>query len=740
MAEEIRGVVHEIIFRNEENGYVVAAIDAGDKEMTVVGYIPIINVGETMTFIGSITVHPIYGEQLQVVSSKQVPPSTIEGIITYLGSGLIKGIGPKIAERIVDKFGKDSIDILQYRPQLLTQVNGIGEKKADVIAKSFEEQRDIKEVMLFLQQYGISTNYSMKIFKKYGDKTMETIGENPYRLADEIIGIGFRMADNVAKKMGVDPESPYRVMSGIKYVLSHFNLEGNTYAPKDELIDRTAEILAVQPELVEENINILNINGDIHQENIDGTIAVFPMAFYYAETGLCKKLIELRGSKFNEIDINLDEEINRIEQENHITLAEDQRTAIKEAVKNGVMVITGGPGTGKTTTVNSIIKVLEGQNMSIALAAPTGRAAKRMSETTGKESKTIHRLLEYSFAEDGMGMGFMKDGEDPLTFDVIIIDEVSMVDVLLMYHLLKAIPPSTRLILVGDVDQLPSVGPGNVLGDIIDSGISKVVKLTEIFRQAQESMIVVNAHRINKGLKPEINIKEKDFFFINKRKSEDILHTIKELCLTRLPSFNNYDPLKDIQVLTPMKNSIIGTKNMNNELQNILNPKASSKKEKVIGDKLLRVGDKIMQIKNNYNIKWKSKDGMDKGEGVFNGDIGYITDIDDEDKTLTVFFDDEKFVEYDFSGLDEIELAYSITIHKSQGSEFPVIIIPLSWGPPMLLNRNLLYTAVTRAKELVVLVGMEKYLHMMIKNKRSMDRNSGLGYRFRKIVEENLLL
>jgi len=740
MAVEVRGIVNEIIYRNEENGYVVASIDAEDKEITVVGYIPIINEGETMLFKGSITVHPIYGEQLQVIESKQVPPSTIEGILNYLSSGLIKGIGPKLAERIVEKFGNDSIDILQYRPQLLTEVDGIGEKKAETIAKSFEEQRELKEVMLFLQQYGISTTYSMKIYKKYLDKTIELIRENPYRLADDIVGIGFRLADSIAKKMGVDPQSQYRIMSGIKYVLTQFNLEGNTFAYKDELIKRTTEILAVKKELVEESITVLTINGDIHQEVIHDRIAVFPMAFFYAETGVCKKIIELSSTKINILDIDIEQEIDKIEKKGNITLAEKQRIAIKEAINSGVMVITGGPGTGKTTIVNSIIDIFQDNNMSIALAAPTGRAAKRLSETTGREAKTIHRLLEYSYSDDEIGMGFMKNSDDPLTFDVIIIDEVSMVDILLMYHLLKAITPGTRLILVGDVDQLPSVGPGNVLGDIINSGIAKVVRLTEIFRQAQESMIVVNAHRINQGQKPLLNIKEKDFYFLSKGNSEGILNTIKELCLTRLPGFNNYDPVKDIQVLTPMRNSIVGTNNLNNQLQEILNPKASTKKEKKIGDRLYRVGDKIMQIKNNYNIKWRNIDGTSRGEGVFNGDIGYITDIDEESNIMTVFFDDEKFVEYDFAGLDEVELAYSITIHKSQGSEFPVVIIPICWGPPMLLNRNLLYTAVTRAKELVVLVGMEKYLYMMVKNKRILDRNSGLGYRFEKILRENLFL
>lgn len=739
MSIEIKGTVREIIFRNEENGYVVAEIDTGEEERVVVGYIPIINVGETMSFTGSITVHPIYGEQLQVISSKQIPPADLEGIIKYLASGLIKGIGPKMAERIVEKFGKDSLDIIQYNPERLIEISGIGDKKAKAIAQAYEEQREIKEVMLFLSKFGVSMAYAIKIFKKYGDKTVELLRENPYRLADDIIGIGFKMADTIAKKMGIDPKSPYRIMCGIKYALTRYNLEGHTYAIKEELILRASEILAVERDMVEDGITTLTINGDIHQENINGDIAVFPMAFFYAETGVCKKLIELSHTAFGDSKLDFKKEIHGIEKEQDIILEEKQKEAIEEAFKNGVTVITGGPGTGKTTIVNSIIKLFEDQSLKIGLAAPTGRAAKRLTETTGREAKTIHRLLEYSFSDDNTGMAFMKNGEEPLSFDVIIIDEVSMVDILLMYHLLKAIIPGTRLILVGDADQLPSVGPGNVLQDIIESGLVTVVRLTEIFRQARESMIVVNAHRINEGLKPRVNIKEKDFFFLSKRNPNEILYTIKELCIRRLPKFKDYDSRKDIQVLTPMKNSKIGTINMNRELQSILNPKSKEKRERVFGDKLFRVGDKIMQIKNNYNIKWKSKNGFKEGEGVFNGDIGYVTDIDDEEKLLSVCFDDEKYVDYDFSSLDEIELAYSITIHKSQGSEFPVIVIPMCWGPPMLLNRNLLYTAVTRAKELVVLVGMEKYLHMMIKNEKNSNRNSGLSFRLKRIIDENLL-
>ncbi|MFZ5968987.1 MAG: ATP-dependent RecD-like DNA helicase [Bacillota bacterium] len=740
MAVEIQGVLTEFIFRNESNGYVVAEVETEDNVVTVVGYMPIANQGETIAFTGNWTIHPVYGTQLEIISYHQVAPKTLQGIENYLASGVIKGIGPKIAKKIVEKFGSEAFDIIQTQPELLTQVEGIGQAKAKTIAEAFAEQRELREVMLFLQPYGVTPNYAVKIYKKYGDLAIQMIQENPYRLADDIIGIGFRIADTIAKRMGVDPQSPYRVMCGVKYQLIQIVLEGHTYIPKDELVEMTAKMLEVNGGLVQDAITTLALGHEIHLENMNGEVVAFPMPYFYAETYVCKKIIELAQVTLHPLDNQFEKDMEEIEREEQVVLADNQKDAIKEALMNGVLVVTGGPGTGKTTTINSMIRMFEKQNLTIALAAPTGRAAKRMSEATGREAKTIHRLLEYSFVEDESMMSFMKGEEEPLAADVVIIDEMSMVDIMLMRGLLQAIMPGTRLILVGDVDQLPSVGAGNVLRDIIDSKIIKVVKLDKIFRQAQESMIIVNAHRINKGEYPYINRKDKDFYFITRKNQDSILTTIKELCKERLPKYNGFDPVRDIQVLTPMKKGQVGMYHLNNELQRILNPQSPSKEEKDMKEKTFRVGDKVMQMKNNYNLKWKKVDGLGDGEGVFNGDMGFIYHIDNEEREMTVLFDEDKLVKYDFGQLEELELAYCITIHKSQGSEFPVVVMPVCWGPPMLLTRNLLYTAVTRAKRLTVLVGMESSLKTMIDNNRTIHRNSGLLTRLKRFFDEDIVM
>ena len=739
MTIEIQGVLTDIVFYNEANGYIVAVVDTTDEDITVVGYMPIVNKGETIAFNGKWIVHPVYGKQLEILSYRQVAPNTLEGIENYLASGLIKGIGPKTAKKIVDKFGRDALDIIQYRPHVLTQIEGIGAAKANLIAEAFQEQRELQEVMLFLQQYGVTPNYAVKIYKRYGQETIRLIQENPYRLADEIIGIGFKIADTIAKRMGIDPRSTYRLMCGLKYMLMQSNLEGHTYTLREELLRETAKLLEVEVPLLEEPLMNLALSNEVQLENLEDQIVVFGLAYFFAETYVCKKLIELAKIEIPAVGENIDESITKMEENEGIILAENQKHAIKEAAQNGVSVITGGPGTGKTTTINSIIRMFEMNNLSIVLGAPTGRAAKRMSEATGREAKTIHRLLEYAYAEIDLGMAFGKDDEEPLAADVVIIDEMSMVDILLMKALLRAILPGTRLILVGDVDQLPSVGPGNVLRDIIESNIFKVVKLDKIFRQAEESMIIVNAHRINKGEYPYTNQKEKDFYFISKKTQENIAETIQALCKERLPKFNGFDPIKDIQVLTPMKKGIVGMLQLNNQLQSILNPKAPYKEEKEMKEKIFRVGDKVMQIKNNYNLKWKKTEDEGEGEGVFNGDMGYIQDIDSEDREMWILFDDDRLVKYDFSQLDELELAYCITIHKSQGSEFPVVVMPVSWGPPMLQTRNLLYTAVTRAKKLVVMVGQEGCLKNMVDNHRITRRNTGLGVRLRRFLEDGVI-
>lgn len=728
-------MVEEIIFRNELNSYTVATLDTFDGKATIVGYAPLINVGETVKVEGEWIYHPNYGEQLEITNIWTVTPSTVNGIEKYLSSGLIPHIGPKTAKRIVDRFGLDTLDIIQYNPEKLKEIEGIGDKKLKKIVEAFEEQGEIRDIMVFLQQYDITPNYSIRIYKKYGKDTIKIISQNPYKLSEDIFGIGFKTANKIAQKMGIDKNSPYRIEGGIRYTLMKYAGAGHSYVPKNELIQSTAQLLELEEYLVEGSLQDLAIKGTIHISTIDDQVLIYYTPFHVAENNVSRKIVEISRVELKELDIDLDKAIKAIEGEEGIQFAEKQIEAIKESVENGIVVITGGPGTGKTTTINAIIKIFEDQGLKVHLAAPTGRAAKRMTETTGREAKTIHRLLEYSFMEEDMAFGLNEDS--PLDTDLLIIDEASMIDILLMNNLLKAIMPGTRLILVGDVDQLPSVGAGNVLKDIIESGVVKVVELDEIFRQAEESMIVVNAHRINKGEYPYLNRKGKDFYFIRETNPKIIADTVVELCKDRLPNYYGIDPLKDIQVLSPMKKGDIGINVLNKQLQEALNPKGFGKKEKILGDELFRVGDKVMQIKNNYSTEWEIiKDGVlqEKGEGVFNGDLGFILDIDDEDRVMKILFDDEKEVEYSFNQLDELKLSYATTVHKSQGSEFEVVVMPIYWGPPMLLTRNLLYTAITRAKRLVVLVGEEKYLKSMIRNNRIAKRYSSLDYKIRSIL------
>ena len=732
----IEGVIEEIRFRNESNGYTVAKLNTSDGLVTIVGYAPFINLEETVKVEGEWLYHPTYGEQLSFTSISTVVPSTLKGIENYLSSGLIPHIGPKTAKRIVERFGLDSLEIIQYNPERLKEISGIGEKKLERIVEAYAEQRELRDIMVFLQQYGITVNYGIKIFKNYGRDTINIISENPYRLSEDIYGIGFKTADKIASKMGINKDSPYRIEAGIKYIIMEFAGNGHCYVPKEELIDNTSKLLDVEPNLIEEGIRNLGLRGSVHLITDSEDTYVYYTPFHIAENNVSKKLVELSQVQLEELEIDVEKEIKKIEKDENIAFAKKQILAIKESLENGLVVITGGPGTGKTTTINAIIKICEDLNMSVILAAPTGRAAKRMTETTGREAKTIHRLLEYSYMEEE-SMGFGKDEDSPIDAELIIIDESSMIDILLMNSLLKALKPGTRVVLVGDIDQLPSVGAGNVLKDIIDSGVIKVVRLDEIFRQSEESMIIVNAHRINKGEEPILNEKDKDFFFLTRGTTKGILDTILELCLERLPTFYGVDKVRDIQVLTPMKKGDVGINSLNKHLQSILNPKEKSKGEKQIGDELFRVGDKVMQIKNNYSTEWKIiRDGIEveTGEGVFNGDFGFIVDIDEEDRTMKVLFDDEKEVEYEFNQVDELKLAYATTVHKSQGSEFPVVVMPISWGPPMLLTRNLLYTAITRAKNLVVLVGEEKYLSMMIKNNRITRRYSALDKKIRNYM------
>lgn len=737
--DKLQGMVSDIVFKNEENGYTIAYLANENDEITIVGCMPTLSVGESIEIEGKWVNHKIYGSQFEVQSFIPVTPSSLEGIYVYLSSGMIHGIGEKMAKRIIDKFGVDTLDIIQNTPERLTEVEGIGIKKVKQIQESYEENRELRNIIIKLSPYGITPNYCLRIYKKYKEKSIEVINKNPYRLAEDIRGIGFKIADHIASKIGIDKYSPDRIMQGILFTLNQSLANGHTYLPKKILIEQSVKILSVEPEFIENGIIDLAYNQKVHLENKNGEILVYLMMYYICENGVCKEIIKLSQYEIKDLHINIDEEIKIVEDEDNIQLANNQILAVKEAISNGVTIITGGPGTGKTTTINTIIKIFENNDQKVVLCAPTGRAAKRMSETSNKEAKTIHRLLEMGFATDSEELVFFKDEEDPIDADVIILDEASMVDIILMYNLLKAVKLGSRLLLVGDSDQLPSVGAGNVLKDIIDSNVIKTVRLNEIFRQARESMIVVNAHKINNGEPVFLNVKNKDFFFLRKNTNEDILNEIIGLVNERLPKFYNVDKLKDIQVLTSMRKGDLGVNNLNIELQKYLNPPNKYKQEEEFAKRTFRVGDKVMQIRNNYTKKWETEDKSDSGEGIYNGDIGYIFHIDKDKKTVYVLFDKVKIASYKYDELDELDHSFCTTIHKSQGSEFPVVVIPIVWAPPMLLSRNLLYTAVTRAKKLVVLVGDLRYLEQMIKNNRINDRYSNLSYKLNKFIVEGLL-
>lgn len=724
----LEGIVEEIIYSNEANGYIVCDMKCSKDIVTVVGYMPFITEGETLKITGKWTSHQDYGEQLKVEYYEKVMPQTLDAIEKYLSSGIIKGIGPATARKIIEKFGEESLDVIQFNPEKLSIIKGISQDKAFRIGQAFYEQRQLKSVVMFFQEYGISPAFSAKIYKFFGERTIEEIKTNPYRLADEIFGIGFKTADRIAMSLGINPASKYRICSGIKYTLSRAAANGHTYLPEDKLMESTSRLLQVNIDNIEDALISILFEKQVFIEKKETVNNVYLSSYYTAENGVCKRLIELASKKFNHNIPDFDLKLDRMQSEENLKLAEMQKIAVKEAISNGLLVITGGPGTGKTTIIKSIIKILAGESYNVVLAAPTGRAAKRMSEATGYEAKTIHRLLEIGYTGTEEDLIFQKNEEDPIDADVFIIDEMSMVDIVLMHHLLKAIPQGAGLVLVGDVNQLPSVGAGNVLKDIITSNVVKTVKLTDIFRQAEESMIIVNAHRINKGEAPLLNVSDKDFFFMQRNSLDGIVKTVVELCSKRLPDAYKYDPLKHIQVLSPMRKGPAGVLNLNIELQKALNPFDRNKSEKVYRDFIFREGDRVMQIRNNYNIKWRKLNSIkEEGIGVFNGDTGIIYNIDIDEHKLTVLFDDEKAVDYDFSILDEIEPAFAITIHKSQGSEYPVIVLPVYPGPEILLSCNLLYTAITRAKELVVVVGMEEVLSKMICNKKETIRYSNLA-------------
>lgn len=735
----LEGTVEDIIFQNSDNGYAVFSVDNGESEVICVGIVPNLHNGESLKVIGNWTVHPSYGRQLSVEFYEKTIPTTIDGIEKYLSSGVIKGIGPKTAKKIVEKFGETTFYIIEEKPDRLVEIKGLTYEKAVRISQVFREQHELRRVMIFLQNFGVTPVYAMKIYKKYKEKTFDIVNTNPYRLADDITGIGFKMADKLAASAGIAEDAPGRIKAAVKYILNKAAQDGHVYLPQDILLENVKDITGVDATLIENGLLELQIEHQIWRENLNDEVIIYLNLYYYSEISSAKKMIELLEYR-DEYGKDWDSVIDNAEISTGIKLADKQREAVKEALTEGALIITGGPGTGKTTTINTIIKILEKEGRSIMLGAPTGRAAKRMTEATGMGAQTIHRMLGINFIDgDSRTQSFEKDEDDPIDADVIIIDESSMIDILLMNSFLRAVRPGTRLILVGDVDQLPSVGAGNVLKDLIKSNVIKVVRLTEIFRQAQESAIITNAHRINNGLYPVLNDKTKDFFFVKRSNAGDVVTAIKDLITRRLPAFNGCDPVNDIQVLTPMKKGILGVQEINKVLQETLNPPHRGKKEKAFRMGTFRQGDKVMQIKNNYNMAWKVKGFkgkvIDEGLGIFNGDCGIIHDIDESSETMSVIFDDNKLVEYDFTQLEELELAYAVTIHKSQGSEYPVVIVPIHSGPPMLLSRNLLYTAVTRAKKLAVLVGIPETMNKMVDNNRKINRYSTLDKRICSLYE-----
>ena len=725
--ELINGYVDHIIFRNNDNGYTVMVMICDEEELTCVGVFSDIAEGECIEAKGEYTDHPTYGRQFAVKSFEEKAPQDALAIERYLGSGAIKGIGIALAARIVRRFKEDTFRIIEEEPERLAEVKGISQRKAMEIADQVNEKRDLRQAMIFLQQYGISTTLAVKIYNTYGQEVYSILKENPYRMADDVDGVGFRTADEIASRVGIRTDSDFRIRSGIQYALLQASNEGNTYLPMPELTQRASALLEIEPEYIEKHYMNLAMDRKIIMRQVDDVTQIYASAFFYMEANAATMLKNLDAS-FDVPDIEIEARLRQIEKQTKMDLDEHQVEAVKEAVRNGVLVITGGPGTGKTTTINTIIKYFESEGMDIFLAAPTGRAAKRMSETTGFEARTIHRMLELNGGVEG-NAGFERNEHNPLETDVIIIDEMSMVDISLMYSLLKAIVAGTRLILVGDVNQLPSVGPGNVLKDIIDSGLFHTVMLTKIFRQASTSDIIVNAHKINHGEPVELDNKSMDFFFLKRYDADKIINVTLQLILQKLPKFVGAS-MMDIQVLTPMRKGLLGVERLNTVLQMYLNPPDKRKKEKEHGTTLFREGDKVMQIKNNYQLEWeiRSKYGLciDKGTGVFNGDTGIIEEINDFAETVTVCFDEGRMVEYPYKLLEELELAYAVTIHKSQGSEYPAVVIPLLSGPRMLMNRNLLYTAVTRAKKCVTIVGNDTTFEQMIANNSQLKRYSGL--------------
>ena len=730
--EKVTGYVEHIVFRNEENGYTVFHLENEDGEVTCVGNLNFITEGEMLELEGEYVNHSVYGNQLKVSAYRVKEPEDLVSIERYLGSGAIKGIGQTMASRIVKKFREDTFRIIEEEPERLAEIKGISERKAMEIASQMEEKKDMRKSMIYLQKYGISTKLAAKIYQRYGMKVHQILEENPYRLADDIEGVGFRTADEIAARIGIHTDSDYRIRSGLFYILQQAVAEGHIYLPEELLLRRAKVLLGIEIEDIEKYIMDLCMERKTVMKEKDGKVIVYPVHYYYMELNTAKMLNDL------DIDCQMPEDmmekrLRAVEEKEKIELDPLQHKAVIESIKHGLLILTGGPGTGKTTTINTMIQFFESEGLSILLAAPTGRAAKRMTEATGYEAQTIHRLLEVNGnpEEESTG-GFLRNRENPLEADVIIIDEMSMVDLNLMHALLSAVVQGTRLILVGDVDQLPSVGPGSVLKDIISSERFHVVTLTKVFRQAGESDIIMNAHKINAGEPVELNKKSRDFFFVKCDEADTIIGGIIALIQRKLPQYVQAHP-NEIQVMTPTRKGLLGVERMNVILQKYLNPADEKKTEREINGRLFREGDKVMQIKNNYQLEWEicTRFGLtvDKGMGVFNGDMGVISEINEYKETVEVEYDEGRKVKYGFDMVDELELAYAITVHKSQGSEYPAVILPLLPGPKLLYNRNLLYTAVTRAKKCLTIIGSDTTFQEMIRNKSEQERYTSLAER-----------
>ena len=753
--KQINGYVENITYRNEDNGYTVLTLSYGKKDIKCTGNFGYISEGEYLEIEGEEVFHDIYGEQIKVTSYKVIPATDELSLRKYLGSGAIKGLGAVLADRIVDKFGKDTLRIVEEEPERLAEIRGITTRKAMDICQQVEEKKDMRDVMIFLQGYGISPTLSNKIYTMYGLKVYDIIKTNPYKLADDLSGVGFKTVDEIARRAGVEVNASVRIKSGMCYALSEASLSGHTYLPKDKLVESTVNLLGLRDQYLNAdgtyNMDLLDncftelvLEKKLILKEIDNVEAVFLSTFYYTELNIARMLLEL-NIQTPEDDYIMGVKLDTIEKVTGVELDDLQKKAVVETQNNGISIITGGPGTGKTTTINAIIRMFEADGMEVSLAAPTGRAAKRMTEATGHEAKTIHRLLEIAggagdeTSRDELSAKFGRNEQNPLETDVIILDEMSMVDTFLIHALLKAVTIGTRIVFVGDVNQLASVGPGNVLRDMIQSEKFSVVRLTKVFRQAGESGIVVNAHKINDGEQVKLDNSSNDFLYIERENAQTALNATIGLMMSKLPDYVKAKPV-DIQVLTPMRGGILGVNSLNEQLQKYINPADENKREKEIAGVTFREGDKVMQIKNNYQLEWEQRSEAgriyDTGTGIFNGDMGVITTINNVTNSMEVVFDEDRYVIYDSKQAEELELAYAITIHKSQGSEYPAVVMPLVSGVPMLMTRNLLYTGVTRAKKCVCIVGRKETFASMIKNQDQQKRFSGLKWQLENYYEE----